>query len=107
MTSEIMMHNETAAALTEPSTLLQWLVQKFAEWLEAEPSSLDPSQPISAYGLDSITAVSLSVSLEDELGVELETALLWDYPTLESLAAHLAGEIARQGAAGLPALSAT
>ena len=69
--------------------VLNWLTLKFADWLEVSPDELDPRQPISSYGLDSISAVTLSVQLEEELGVELETAVLWERPTLESLAEHL------------------
>jgi acyl carrier protein len=69
--------------------VLAWLTLKFADWLEVAPDELDSSRPISSYGLDSISAVTLSVQLEEELGVELDTALLWDRPTIESLAEHL------------------
>ena len=73
----------------ESPEVLNWLTLKFADWLEVSPDDLDPQQPISSYGLDSISAVTLSVQLEEELGVELETAVLWERPTLESLAEHL------------------
>ena len=73
----------------ESPEVLNWLTLKFADWLEVSPDELDPRQPISSYGLDSISAVTLSVQLEEELGVELETAVLWERPTLESLAEHL------------------
>ena len=33
--------------------------------------------------------MTLSVQLEEELGIELDTAVLWERPTLESLAEHL------------------
>ena len=73
----------------ESAEVLNWLTLKFADWLEVSPDELNPQQPISSYGLDSISAVTLSVQLEEELGVELETAVLWERPTLESLAEHL------------------
>jgi acyl carrier protein len=73
----------------ETPEVLNWLTLKFADWLEVSPDELNPQQPISSYGLDSISAVTLSVQLEEELGVELETAVLWERPTLESLAEHL------------------
>jgi acyl carrier protein len=88
----------------EPGVMLDWLVMKFSEWLEVEPSEFDPRQPVATYGLDSITAVTLSVDLEDALGVELQTALLWDHPTLEDLANYLSEELGRQGVASLPPL---
>lgn len=100
------MSDEQAQNKPDPSEVLSWLVVKFAEWLEVDPSELDVSRPIASYGLDSISAVTLSVYLEEELGIQLETALLWDHPTLDSLAAHLSGEMARRGVAELPRTAA-
>jgi acyl carrier protein len=88
----------------EPAVILDWLVLKFSEWLEVEPSEFDPRTPVAAYGLDSISAVTLSVDLEDALGIELQTALLWDHPTLAGLADYLSEELSRQGVESLPAL---
>ena len=81
----------------ESPEVLNWLTLKFADWLEVSPDDLDPQQPISSYGLDSISAVTLSVQLEEELGVELETAVLQEHPTLEGLAEHLAGILIAAG----------
>ena len=81
----------------ESPEVLNWLTLKFADWLEVSPDELDPRQPISSYGLDSISAVTLSVQLEDELGIELDTAVLWDRPTLESLAEHLTEGLNAEG----------
>jgi acyl carrier protein len=82
--------------------VLGWLTVKFADWLEVAPDELDSQQPIASYGLDSISAVTLSVQLEEELGVELDTAVLWERPTLESLAEHLSEKLNASGLAVLP-----
>ena len=82
--------------------VLSWLTLKFADWLEVAPDELDPQQPIASYGLDSISAVTLSVQLEEELCVELDTAVLWDRPTLESLAEHLLEKLNAAGVTSLP-----
>lgn len=82
--------------------VLSWLTLKFADWLEVNPNELDSRQPIASYGLDSISAVTLSVQLEEELCVELETAVLWDRPTLESLAEHLSEKLNVAGVTSLP-----
>lgn len=81
----------------EPAEVLSWLTLKFADWLEVPAEELDSGRPISSYGLDSISAVTLSVQLEEELGVELDTAVLWDRPTLESLAEHLTESLNAEG----------
>ena len=82
--------------------VLNWLTLKFADWLEVAPDELEATQPIASYGLDSISAVTLSVQLEEELGVELDTAVLWDRPTLASLAEHLSGKLTSAGVVSLP-----
>ena len=80
----------------ERTEVLAWLTLKFANWLEVPAEDLDSRQPISSYGLDSISAVTLSVQLEEELDIELDTAVLWERPTLESLAEHLAESLNAQ-----------
>ena len=86
----------------EMPQVLTWLTLKFADWLEVSADELDSQQPIARYGLDSISAVTLSVQLEEELSVELDTAVLWDRPTLESLAEHLAEKLNAAGLTELP-----
>jgi acyl carrier protein len=87
----------TATKQLARTEVLTWLTLKFADWLEVPVGELDSRTPISSYGLDSISAVTLSVQLEDELGIELDTAVLWDRPTLESLAEHLAEGLNAEG----------
>lgn len=77
--------------------VLAWLISKFADWLEVPVEELDPRRPISSYGLDSISAVTISVQLEEELGIELDTAVLFDRPTLASLAEHLTESLNAEG----------
>jgi acyl carrier protein len=89
-------HTITAKHL-ETAEVLTWLTLKFADWLEVPAEKLVSRQPISSFGLDSISAVTLSVQLEEELGVELDTELLWEHPTLESLAEHLAESLNAEG----------
>lgn len=80
-----------------PAEVLTWLTLKFADWLELPVEELETRRPISSYGLDSISAVTLTVQLEEELGIELETALLWKRPTLQSLAEHLTERLNAEG----------
>jgi acyl carrier protein len=96
MTSTI---TETQLDIAE---VLSWLTLKFADWLEVASDELDSQHPIASYGLDSISAVTLSIQLEEELGVELDTAVLWDRPTLASLAEHLSEKLNAAGVTSLP-----
>src|SRR5438552_10339338 len=69
-----------------------WLVSQLSEVLGVEPQDMDIQEPFTNYGLTSRDAVSLSGDLEDWLGRELSPTLAYEYPTIESLARHLAGE---------------
>ena len=48
--------------------------------------------PFVDYGLDSVQAVSIVGDLETWLGRSLSPTLIWDFPTIEDLAKHLAGD---------------
>ena len=49
--------------------------------------------PLMAAGIDSLGAVELRDALQEALGVQLPGALLFDYPTISTMAAHLASLI--------------
>ncbi len=68
-----------------------WLLAKLGEELKLDPGSIDVRAPFSHYGLDSMAAVSLVGQLETWLGRELSPTLPYDYPNVNSLAAHLSG----------------
>jgi acyl carrier protein len=74
----------TAAAIEE------WLVTRLAGELEIDPKAIDVRANMSRLGLDSALAVSLSVDLGAHLGMKLAPTLVWDFPTVESLAGHVA-----------------
>jgi acyl-CoA synthetase (AMP-forming)/AMP-acid ligase II/acyl carrier protein len=74
------------------SSIQFWLARRLADLLEVSPDQIDPTQPFTDYGLDSKDAVNISGELEDQLGKPLSPTLLWKYPTLQSLAKHLAHE---------------
>ncbi|SFK44369.1 type I polyketide synthase [Falsiroseomonas stagni] len=53
--------------------------------------ALAPDLPLSDAGLDSLMALELRKGLGDGLGLTLPATLLFSYPTVEALEAHLAG----------------
>jgi acyl carrier protein len=71
------------------ATIRAWLLANCAEALGIPPESLDPSAPLSDYGLGSMQAVNLVGDLEEWLGRKLPATLLWDYPTLDAVASEL------------------
>ncbi|HEX4954981.1 MAG TPA: SDR family NAD(P)-dependent oxidoreductase [Thermoanaerobaculia bacterium] len=56
-------------------------------------TDIDPAQPLQELGMDSLMAVELRNRLARDLGLVLPASLVFDYPTPERLAAHLAGEL--------------
>lgn len=69
------------------------LITRISELLSVElrmPSAdIDVDAPLMQYGLDSIAALTVAGRLEDELEIELPSTLLWDCPTIRSLADYL------------------
>lgn len=66
-----------------------WLVAKLAEELRLDPDQVDPEDAFNDYGLDSLSAASISDDLCQWLQLELSPSLLWDYPTIRSLTAFI------------------
>ncbi|MFC4563770.1 acyl carrier protein [Nocardiopsis mangrovi] len=57
-----------------------------AELLVMEPDEIDPDLPLTAYGLDSQSAVSLVAVLEDWSGAPIDAAIVFDRPSVAELA---------------------
>jgi acyl transferase domain-containing protein/acyl-CoA synthetase (AMP-forming)/AMP-acid ligase II/NAD(P)-dependent dehydrogenase (short-subunit alcohol dehydrogenase family)/acyl carrier protein/SAM-dependent methyltransferase len=70
--------------------LRAWLVSRLSVLLRISPDEINPGQPFSSYGLDSLGAVSLAGELQEKLARPLPSSLLFDYPSIESLVRHLA-----------------
>ena len=54
------------------------------------PAELDPTTGFFQLGMDSLMSVTLQRNLSASLGQPLIPAVIFDYPTVDSLAAHLA-----------------
>ena len=86
------MAKETHKTSPTATEIREWLVAYLAELLEVDPSKVDVAMPFDSYGLDSAAAVGLTGDLEDWLGCEVDPTLPYDYPTIQTLAQHLASE---------------
>ncbi len=71
-----------------------WLVARIAGHAGIPPHEVDPRAPFARWGLHSVDAVSLSGELQEWLGVNLPPTLLYDHPSIDELARHLAGSTA-------------
>ncbi len=86
-------HPEVAEIAARPSgEIEQWLVARVASTLGCEASVIDVRRPFASFGLGSLQAVTLAGELEGWLGRSLSPTLVYDHPTIETLARHLAGE---------------
>jgi acyl carrier protein len=82
-----------AGASAQPPTEQQiqsWLIANISTVVEVDPQTIDIRKPLEYYGMDSMQAMHLSGDLEDWLGRQLSPTVVWDYPTIEVLARHLA-----------------
>ena len=82
---------QTTAA-SPVAAIQSWLVNQLADVLSLDPATVDVTQPLTRYGLDSIDAVTLVADLEDWLDLELPSTLLWDYPTIAKASTYLVDE---------------
>ena len=74
----------------DAASIQAWLISRLAEALKVAASEIDGREPFANYGMNSMTAVSLSGDLEDWLGRTISPTIMWDYPTINALAEHLA-----------------
>lgn len=87
-----MIQNSPSLKVSKPE-IQDWIIDYVANLLEIDPEDIDTTIPFDRYGLDSSAAVGLTGDLEDWLGLEIDPTLLYDYPTIESLAEHLGSEL--------------
>lgn len=69
-----------------------WLKTWFANELGVENRNIGLNQSFFTYGLDSVTAVSLTTALGSFLKCEISPTIIWDYPDIQSLAKYLSNQ---------------
>jgi acyl carrier protein len=69
--------------------LRQRVVSTVARLARVDVSFVRPETSFEELGLDSLAAVTLTAELADELGIALDPALTWDFPTVEEAIAAL------------------
>lgn len=72
------------------SEIQEWMICYLANLLEINPNEIDITVSFDRYGLDSSAAVGMTGDLEDWIGFEVDPTLVYDYPTIETLAQYLA-----------------
>jgi acyl carrier protein len=76
----------------EYQELVDWLTIKVAGYVNVPPDTIGIDTPLADCGIDSASGLTLCVDLLDEKGFDVETTIVWDYPTIEAMAAYLVAE---------------
>ena len=73
--------------------LSHFLRENLARVLKTDQSSFEPDRPFGSYGLASLMGLEFRNSIERLLGLTLPATIVWNYPTLNKLTAHLLSRI--------------
>jgi thioesterase domain-containing protein/3-oxoacyl-(acyl-carrier-protein) synthase/acyl carrier protein/SAM-dependent methyltransferase len=100
------------AAASAADPVSRAIIDELAQSLRIDRNRVRLDESFSTYGLDSILAVQLTQSINDQLGIELEITVMFEHNTVEALRGHIAAEFPQQvekllAAAPPPAASPT
>jgi acyl carrier protein len=100
--STLLAELKSSTTLRRYEMLLAFVSEHVARIIDApSPQAIDPKQPLKELGLDSLMAVELRNRLGTAFALSrsLPATLVFDYPTLDALAAYLERELAPAPAA--------
>jgi acyl carrier protein len=76
------------------AALIEWLRQQVAAVLRLDSERVPQDKALRSLGLDSLMALELRNRLERNLRLKLSATLVWNYPTITGIAAHLQSRLA-------------
>ena len=71
---------------------IAWLRSEIGRRLGVRPSEVDIRAPFDRFGIDSADSVEIAAALGERLGRHLPATLVYEFPTIETLARYLADE---------------
>jgi len=74
------------------ASMVSRLVEMVARITALPTDAIPVDEQVVSVGVTSLDAIRLASELECELGAPMSPTLLWRYPSIAQLAAHLAGE---------------
>jgi acyl carrier protein len=80
------------ADASEYQELVDWLTIKVAGYVNAPPATISVDIPLADCGIDSASGLELCADLQCEKGFDVESTMIWDYPTIEAIAEYLVAE---------------
>ncbi len=84
---------KASATRADVARMAQWISAWLADQLAMTLEQIEGNQPFADYGMSSVMAVNLAGALSDWLGQPIPAVLLWNFPTVDTLAEHVAGEL--------------
>lgn len=91
-----------SSAVRSAAEIRRWVVTEVALATNVDPSTVDPAAPLGWHGVDSLGAMVMTGALAAWLGQDVPATLMWDYATIDALAAGLAAEAAAAAPAPRP-----
>ena len=79
-----------------------WIVERVSHLTNVPAAEVDPCDPLTRYGLDSVALIAVATDLETWLSYRFRENPLDAHPTIEALARFLAEESAKQKPDGPP-----
>jgi len=76
------------AASTEQS-IAQWLTAHLSDKLGLKPEDIDPHTTFAEQGVDSMMAIVMSGDLADWSGRDIDPTILYEHPTISTLAKYV------------------
>ena len=74
----------------DAAEIQNWIVTRLSAELKVAPETIDVHQPFTGFGVDSIAIFTLTGDLAEWLERDLRATLLWEFPNIAELSAHLA-----------------
>lgn len=71
------------------ATVRGWLIERIASQAERPVEEVDPTVPLTEFGLDSVSVLVVCADLEEYLGVPVDATMVWDHPTIAALSTAL------------------
>ncbi|BBX96241.1 acyl carrier protein [Mycobacterium lacus] len=87
--SAIRSETPVAADTSEYQELVEWLTMKVAEYVNVPPDTIGIDTALADCGIDSVSGLALCADLRYEKGFDVETTIVWDYPTIDAIAEYL------------------
>ncbi|PSL44996.1 amino acid adenylation domain-containing protein, partial [Chitinophaga niastensis] len=87
----VLSDKDNATGFHNAEVIRQWLQQWLQQRLHLTVADLDTQHTFASYGMTSLLAVTLAVDLEAWLQVTIDNTAVYNFPTIDTLAAHLSG----------------